>query len=263
MNGYSLPRARLVPSQAVPGQGRRRESLDCFERALGLRPTWRWTVVQAAIARLGARTYLEIGVSTGTNFCRIVAPRKIGVDPAGPSAAVRRQQRRLGATFHSMTSDEFFAGPAAVLEREGLDVAFVDGLHTFRQSMVDVRHCLGYLNPGGAILLHDCNPTDQAMATPAASVEEARAKCVPGWTGEWTGDVWKTIVALRSSRPDLTAFVLDCDYGIGVVLKRPAQTRLPFSPQEILRWTYQDLEARRAELLDLRPPDGLFRWIGH
>jgi hypothetical protein len=141
-------------------------------------------------------------------------------------------------------------------------VAFVDGLHTWRQSMVDVRNCLKYLNPGGAILLHDCNPTDQAMATPAGSAEGAQAKHVPGWTGEWTGDVWKTIVALRSSCPNLTVFVFDCDYGIGVVLQRPADRPLSFSPQELLRWTYQDLEARRAELLDLRPPDRLFEWIG-
>lgn len=35
-------------------------------------------------------------------------------------------------------------------------------------------------------------------------------------TPPWSGDVWKSIVHLRSIRPDLRVAVLDCDSGVGI-----------------------------------------------
>ena len=61
--------------------------------------------------------------------------------------------------------------------------------------------------------MHDCCPTTPSMAFPAKSFAEAEAQNMnlPGWTSDWCGDVWKTIVHLRSSRNDLAVAVLDCD----------------------------------------------------
>jgi len=261
-NDPNQPEAEFHLGKALEAQGRHEEALACHERTLWLRPTRRWRVIQAAVARLRAKSYLEIGVSTGETFRRVAAPRKIGIDPIAPTAAVQREVARPGAEFHRMTSDQFFATHAGTLQQQGIDVAFVDGLHTYAQSLVDVHHCLRYLTPGGVILVHDCNPPSAAAAVAASSLEEVAAIKPPGWRGAWTGDVWKTVVDLRYSCADVTVCVLDCDFGVGLIVKRPARGLLPYSPQEILRWTYDDLKARRKELLDLQPPERLFRLIG-
>ena len=35
--------------------------------------------------------------------------------------------------------------------------------------------------------------------------------------GRWNGDVWKVAYYLTKYRPDLKFFMLDCDWGVGVV----------------------------------------------
>lgn len=252
--------AEFCLARTLGAQGKHAEALASYERTLRLEPVWRWYVIQAAIARLQAKTYLEIGVSTGENFRRIAAAVKIGIDPVAPPATLFPESVR-GTSYFQMTSDAFFASHAGVLEGRGIDVAFVDGLHTYAQTLVDVQNCLRHLNPAGVVLVHDCNPTTEAMATPARSFEEAIAGNAAGPTQAWTGDVWKAVVDLRASRADLTVCVLDCDFGVGVVVQRSAAKLLPHSPREILRWTYHDLAARRSELLDLRPPVHLFQMI--
>jgi predicted O-methyltransferase YrrM len=159
-----------------------------------------------------------------------------------------------------MTSDEFFARHAALFEEGRIDAAFIDGLHTYEQSLVDVENCLRCLNDGGVILMHDCNPISEAMASPSACYEEVVGRSAEGQPPEWTGDVWKTIVHLRS-REGFQVAVLDCDYGVGVIVKRPGAKHLAFAPETIRSWTYRDLEANRRELLDLQPPQCLFKML--
>jgi hypothetical protein len=72
--------------------------------------------------------------------------------------------------------------------------------------------------------------------------------------GNWNGDVWKAIVALRSSRPDLLVGVLKCDQGVGFVRKGSPESTLSYSPEQIEALTYADLKADRKRLLNLKPP---------
>ena len=100
----------------------------------------RLDVLQEIINRINARTYLEIGVRKGATFLRIRARHKLAVDPEFRIA--RRDKIRLTLTnrtnirsqYYRMTSDEFFRETKTVLTRHGLDVVFVDGLHTYAQS---------------------------------------------------------------------------------------------------------------------------------
>src|SRR3989338_4371551 len=131
------------------------------ERGRSSPPVTKEVVLQRAINRIRAQTYLEIGVASGTCFFRIRARKKIGVDPH-PSADFKSALRfpflrnSLGrqaldmlrpsvVEFYEMTSEEFFSKHA-----EGksltLDVAFIDGEHTYRQSLRDAEHCLACLN---------------------------------------------------------------------------------------------------------------------
>jgi glycosyltransferase involved in cell wall biosynthesis len=228
-------------------------------------------IVQAVLDRIGGGTYLELGVRRGRSFAPVQAARKIGVDPRLRLSRLERARRRLaprllarrGSLWFEKTSDAFFRDHAELLAESPIDVALVDGLHTYEQALRDVLHCLEHLSPGGVVLMHDCNPTSAVMAQPAPSAEAARALGLPGWDGRWCGDVWKAVVHLRSLRPDLRVFVLDCDYGVGVVTRGQPESRLAYSAEDIAALGYADLEARRAELLNLKPPDHLEAFLAN
>jgi tetratricopeptide (TPR) repeat protein len=247
--------------KVLDAQGRHEEALTSHERSLWLRPVVRWHVIQAAIAWSRATTYLEIGLGEAGNFCRITAARKLGVDPVPLEGPALEEVHSGRAEFLQTTSDEFFAQYGAILAEKGLDVAFVDGLHTYEQSLADVERCLKSMNDGGVVLMHDCNPTSEAMAAPASSYEEVTGENPGGPPPDWTGDVWKTIVHLRACSEGLRVAVLDCDYGVGVIVKRPGSPCLSISPDVIRSWTYRDLESNRRELLNLQPPQYLFKML--
>ena len=133
-----------------------------------------------------------------------------------------------------------------------LSTVFIDGLHTAEQSHRDVLNALERLEPGGVILLHDCNPQSAAAAAP--TLDEAVA--MPGFAGDWNGDVFRTIVRLRT-RDDVRVHVLDCDHGVGVVVRGRCAEPLGLSDAEIEALTYDDLARDRAALLGLRPASDL------
>ena len=217
-------------------------------------------IVQAVLDYFHGKTYLEIGMSAGNSFWPIRARRKWGVDP-NPKIRFERMLKRFFANcrkfqeekIFKMTSGDFFLRTSGRLKKYGLDVALIDGLHTYSQSLKDVLNCLAYLNKGGVILMHDCNPTSEAMAYSASCQDAARPK-LPEGDDRWCGDVWKSIVHLRSTRNDLVVFVLDCDYGVGVIARGRPETQLNDSVKQIERMTYFDLNSRRQELLNLKEP---------
>lgn len=150
----------------------------------------RTDIINRLIADNNYTSYLEIGVYDRVNYNGVKCKRKESVDP----------DARCMAT-HKITSDNFFRRNK---KRYGL--IFIDGLHYEEQAYRDINNALNALEPGGTIVVHDCNPTSEAMQQ------------VPRIQGEWTGDVWRAWCRLRS-RDDLKMFVYDCDYGVGIIQK--------------------------------------------
>lgn len=219
------------------------------------RHTNRIRAVQRALEGRAAPVYLEIGVSHGFAFRNIAADEKIAVDPA---LMLTARSRRLAAAkarathYFEMTSDAFFANETDFLDRRGIDVALIDGLHTYEQVARDIENTLRYLRDDGVIILHDCNPKQASAACPATSWDDFRTQN-HWWNLLWIGDVWKAIVCLRSTRPDLRIAVLDCDFGVGIIRKGLAESSLPYSAAEIQALNYADLAADRERLLNLKP----------
>lgn len=189
--------------------------------------------------------YVEIGVHEGHSLA-FVQPgtRIVGVDPA-PKVA----EPPPDTTIVAETSDDFFANPAA-LRGEAIDLAFADGLHLWEQTLRDVANLERHSAPASVILIHDCNPIDEVTA--------ARERT----TAVWSGDVWKTVVALRRFRPDLSVVTADVEpTGLAIVTQLDPTNRVLFDRfDEIvndidqLRWA--DIEsADRSELLGLVPGD--------
>jgi len=219
-------------------------------------------IVQTCLDRSARKMYVEIGVELGLCFARIRAGTKIAVDPnlRIPQWRRRLSERRAAASHYvAAESDEFFQRHAPVLCPSGIDVAFIDGLHTWEQALRDVDHALAHLGDGGVIVLHDCNPRNRVIAEPAPSYW-AFKKAHP-WRVRWSGDVWKAIVHLRSTRPDLEVAVLDCDYGVGLVRRGKPETTLGYSMEAVRRMDYEELRKDRERLLNLRRPDYLLRFL--
>jgi hypothetical protein len=214
-------------------------------------------IIQSIINKKKSKTYLEIGVQRAKNFFTIKAPRKIAVDPQF-KIGIKRRLKNLRTFFqdhfYEMTSDDFFAQQApTVLKSRKLDVALIDGLHTYEQVMKDFDNCLQYLNPDGLILFHDCNPVTREAAEYAHSPEEIMKK-YPGKTPEWNGDVWKAIVHIQALYSDIDIFVLDCDYGVGVARRSNSVVKnLNLSIEQIRKLNYDDLDRDRVKLLNLKP----------
>ena len=235
----------------------------------------RLDVLQVIVDKIQAETYLEIGVNRGQVISHLRCPRKIGVDPAFQFGRRLKLQRLLGQvrfTTVKATSDAFFADRAAALLPRGVDVVFVDGLHTCQQVLTDVDNSLRYLNPGGVIVIHDCNPLNRAGASPITrSVDEVVALAangdLPGWNGCWSGDVWKAVGYLRATRHDLRVFTLDLDWGLGIVergLDRSGGSdavAFPWPGTVILEADYSFLERHRETVLALKEPRHLFAWL--
>jgi hypothetical protein len=218
----------------------------------------RMRVIQACVTALRARTYLEIGVAAGDCFRAIRVPFKVGVDPADPRGVLASSIAPPAAQFHKVSSDEFFRERAAAVLPGGADVVFIDGLHTFAQSHRDCLNALDHLTPHGVILLHDCLPANEQEAVPADGYDEAARINGPAWNGQWTGDVWKTIVALRQERADLRVNVLRCDKGIGVV-RRGVGATATVAGRPLADLSYADVRADPSRLLGLHRPVYLTR----
>lgn len=135
--------------------------------------------------------YFEIGVRHGRSLALAKVPA-IGVDPAPEITA------ELGKSARVVTceSDAYFATEA---QAEPIDFAFIDGLHTFEQTLRDFMHVERRARPGAALLIDDVFPNHPAQA------ERNRR------TRAWTGDVWKLIQVLRTHRPDLFLLPLDTE----------------------------------------------------
>jgi predicted O-methyltransferase YrrM len=218
--------------------------------------------VQRALAMRSDPVYLEIGVSRGQAFQRISADVKIAVDPAfNLSQRTRELADATGreTRYFETTSDAFFESETALLEQHPIDVALIDGLHTYEQVVRDVENTVRYLREDGVIFLHDCNPPFELAGRRAESWDEFMAQQKgPLKIGIWNGDVWKAIVQLRSTRSDLLVGVLKCDQGVGFVRKGSPESTLPYSVQQVEALTYADLKADRKRLLNLKSP----RYLG-
>lgn len=202
--------------------------------------------------------YLEIGVASGGNFKQITAPRKVGVDPkpAAPDVAAIISSGE-GVQYYPVTSDLFFSSLKDYILPNGqkviFDVIFIDGLHTYEQVYRDINNSLPLLNDDGVILVHGCKPSNAYCAIGDFKQFQEARKNDPTISRAWTGDVYKAIVRLRSTRKDVHVFVLDCDYGVGIITKCNAQSNISISEVAVESLTYEELASNFEMYLNLKP----------
>jgi hypothetical protein len=180
-------------------------------------------------------TYVEIGVATGATLALARPPTcAIGVDPEPTVTMPLRTETHI----FTETSDDFFAAQkiAGPLAGRPVKLAFIDGLHTFEQSLRDFMNLEFHCGPGSAILFHDTVPLDEAT--------QQRERV----TTFWTGDVWKTVLALKHYRPDLDIFTIATQpTGLTVVTNLDPASRVLVDAYDVAVSRFIDLPFSEVE----------------
>ena len=169
----------------------------------------RTAIIQEIINKKNYKSYLEVGCDNDENFSKIQIESKIGIDPL------------KGGTLR-MTSDEFF-----INNHQSFDIIFLDGLHTYEQTIKDIDNGLRFLNTNGVILIHDCLP------------KKIWNQIVPRLYGHWNGDVWKAIVHSRTYGHADT-YTCIADHGIGIIFRRKNRNKLNTNKTDFKKLKFAD-----------------------
>ncbi len=146
---------------------------------------------------INAKSYLEVGVYEGDTFLQLDFEEMVAVDPLFCFDIVANSAP--GREFYSMSSDSFFG--AAISNRQ-FDIIFLDGLHTYDQTLRDLINALLCAHPCSFILLDDTVPNDvySAMRDPSIAFEMRRG----AYSGPpdamnlcWHGDTYKILFYVK------------------------------------------------------------------
>ncbi len=177
-------------------------------------------IIQKIIFKEKYKNYLEIGCDNDENFSKINIDNKVGVDPL------------KGGTLR-MTSDEFFK-----TNKIKFDIIFLDGLHTYEQTIKDINNSLKFINNKGVIIIHDCLP------------KKIWNQIVPRIYGHWNGDVWKAIVHSRTYEHADT-YTCIADHGLGIIFKRKNRDRLELKEKNFKNLKFRDYYKNHNRYMNL------------
>lgn len=153
-------------------------------------------------------TYLEIGVFEGKTFRAVDMPLKVAVDPAfrfDPAAYASE-----GHYYYSLPSDDFFASfpnmpdADAFRDEEGRilwDIIFIDGLHTYEQTLRDFENSLKFSHENTIWIMDDTVPSDPYSALDDQELALKLRKACGCIGGSWHGDVFKALLVIHDLYP--------------------------------------------------------------
>jgi len=179
----------------------------------------RTNLIQQIINKQNYKNYLEIGCDNDENFANILIENKTGVDPL------------KGGTLR-MTSDEFFK-----INKDNFDIIFLDGLHTYEQTIKDIDNSLKFLKENGVVFVHDCLP------------KKIWNQVVPRLYGHWNGDVWKAIVHTRTYE-NVDTYTLKADHGLGIILNRKNRNPLKISIKNFKNLKFSEYYKKHKEFMN-------------
>lgn len=212
-------------------------------------------------ARLGGvQRYLEIGVAKGTTFFQVNASEKHGVDPRfrfDPSSRSHHSHEH----YHPISSDAYFH--QAIGEEAPFDLIFLDGLHTYSQTLRDFLASQALAHSRTVWLIDDTVPTDAIAADPDLQRVQA-ARQAGGYQADqtWMGDVFKLVAFIDSFCPQFSCFTTE-GHGQTVVLPKP-QAPAPkrfTNVNEIDQLSYVDVLLLQNSLLKTAPFDQILAQI--
>lgn len=128
---------------------------------------------------------------------------------------------------------------------EQFDLIFLNGCREMNQVLLDVDNSLKCLAPNGTIVLIHCLPKSSSAAVWP----------VPANAYYWSGETWRAWMSLKN-RADLNTFLLDCDWGLGLV-RRGTQTPSGIEPGE----AWPDFKRHLEDALQPKLVADLIEWL--
>jgi hypothetical protein len=151
-------------------------------------------IVQRLLNLFDKPRYLEIGVNRGVTFHAVEAARKVAVDPK--FVFTTPPIIDSNCTYHEITSDAYFGRVAG--KDDIFDVIFLDGLHTFEQTLRDLINSISHLSSEGIIIVDDVIPNSYYASLPnALEAKELRQKMKYN-DPSWMGDVYKLVFFVQT-----------------------------------------------------------------
>jgi len=148
-------------------------------------------VLQPILELFEAPSYLEIGVNTGDTFFALRAARKVAVDPHFLFDLEEARRREPHSSFFDVASDEYFG--ELIDPAEKFDVVYLDGLHTFEQTLRDFCNATQFLRVGGIIVVDDVVPNSHAASLPDEALAVRLKRELNDADQSWMGDVYRLV----------------------------------------------------------------------
>ena len=190
-----------------------------------------------------ANKYLEIGVETGRTFLEFDIEYKDGVDPNFLFDVKLHQNEKH--RFFKVKSNDFWLSDKPLI----YDIFFIDGLHTFEQTLRDIICSLRYAHDKSIWLIDDTVPSDifSAIRDQKQSYDVRSRHQMPG--NPWHGDVFKIIPAMREYFPTLD-FVTIIEQGNPQTIAWFAQNKnfqpLDYNLEAVSRFDFLDIDKNQS-----------------
>jgi hypothetical protein len=199
-------------------------------------------VVQRLLDLYRQPHYLEIGVSRGQTFHAVRAHKKVAVDPKflfeTPS------DNDASTSYHQMTSDHFFGSVVAPDQR--FHVIYLDGLHTFEQTLRDLVNAVGYLAPAGVVLVDDVYPNSFQASLPDPATSRAVREFLRQSDPSWMGDVFKLVFFVESFFQGFSYATVRENHGQLVIWQQRRAKVALRAVEDISRLSFADVVTQRG-----------------
>lgn len=184
-----------------------------------------------------------MGTQRGATFRSLVAETKVAVDPKFAFDVEETRRKEAGSELHEMPSDEFFG--RIVCPGDEFDVIFLDGLHTFEQTLRDFNNALRILSSGGTIVIDDVTPNSHISAIP----DEERVRLLRSMLGDedraWMGDVFRLVFLIDSFHQELSFRTVEETGSQLVVWRQWREGVAPRSLAQIAAMTFDEMLFQR------------------
>ena len=190
-------------------------------------------------------------MSEGETFFAVKAQRKVAVDPKFRFPFDRAIKENASCTFHEVASDIYFSdwiGPSEVFQ-----VIYLDGLHTFEQTLRDFTNAIRFLAPDGVIIIDYIVPNSYQSGLPDQFWTSCGAKKFIGdLDHSWMGDTYKLVFFIEAFFPT---------FELRQLHRRQPRARRGWRANSVRRdiKTYSAKEIADLEFLDVIKQNDIFR----
>jgi hypothetical protein len=204
------------------------------------------------IALFEAPSYLEIGVSEGETFFAVDAKRKVAVDPKFRFPVDQAIRENVSCTFHEVPSDIYFSD--RIEPSEVFQVIYLDGFHTFEQTLRDFTNAIRFLAPDGAIIIDDIVPNSYQSGLPDQLDSMKLKRFIGDADNSWMGDTYKLVFFIEAFFPTFELRTIADNHGQGVVWRaNPVRGDIKtYSAKEIANLQFLDV-VKQHEIFRKRP----------